>query len=67
LGVFWDRVSRTICPGWLQTVILLISVSWVARTTGMSHQRLVSTIFLTTPLEHLKRHLRFSMTSFPFK
>jgi hypothetical protein len=35
---FWDRVSRTICPGWLWTVILLISASWVARITGVSHQ-----------------------------
>jgi hypothetical protein len=29
--VFWDRVLPTICPGWLQTSILLISASWVAR------------------------------------
>jgi hypothetical protein len=28
---FWDRVSKTICPGWLQTMILLISASWIAR------------------------------------
>jgi hypothetical protein len=35
--VFWDRVSRTICLGWLQTTILLISASWVARITGKSH------------------------------
>jgi hypothetical protein len=35
---FQDRVSRVICPGWLWTVILLISASWVARITGMSHQ-----------------------------
>jgi hypothetical protein len=33
---FWDRVSQTICPGWLQAAILLISVSWVARIIGMS-------------------------------
>jgi hypothetical protein len=36
-GYFRDRVSRTICPGWLQTAILLISASWIARITGMSH------------------------------
>jgi hypothetical protein len=35
---FRDRVSKTICPGWLQTSILLISASWVARITGVSHQ-----------------------------
>jgi hypothetical protein len=32
------RASWTICPGWLQTAILLISDSTVARITGMSHQ-----------------------------
>jgi hypothetical protein len=26
-GFFQDRVSRTICQGWLRTVILLISAS----------------------------------------
>jgi hypothetical protein len=36
--VFWDRVSQTICLGWLRTMILLISASWVARIIGMSHQ-----------------------------
>jgi hypothetical protein len=35
-GFFWDRVSQTICPGWLQTMILLISASWVAMITGVS-------------------------------
>jgi hypothetical protein len=33
VGYFWDRVLRTICPGWLRTLILLISASWVARIT----------------------------------
>jgi hypothetical protein len=44
--VFWDRVLWTICPGWLRTMILLISASQVARITGVSHQHLarVSTI-----------------------
>jgi hypothetical protein len=37
-GFFWDRVSWIICPGWLQTMILLISASWVARITGESHR-----------------------------
>jgi hypothetical protein len=31
------RVSRTIYPGWPWTTILLISASWVARITGVSH------------------------------
>jgi hypothetical protein len=34
--------SRTICPGWLQNVILLISASRVARVIGVSHQHLAS-------------------------
>jgi hypothetical protein len=37
---FWDRVSRTICPGWLQTKSLLINTSWEAWITGVSHQHL---------------------------
>jgi hypothetical protein len=35
-GYFWDRVLGTVCPGWLWTMILLISASLVARITGMS-------------------------------
>jgi hypothetical protein len=35
---FQDRVSRTICPAWLQTAILLTSASQVARIIGMSYQ-----------------------------
>jgi hypothetical protein len=30
-GYFWDKVSQTICWGWLQALILLISASWVAQ------------------------------------
>jgi hypothetical protein len=36
-GFFWDRVLWTICLGWLWNLILLISVSWVARITGVCH------------------------------
>jgi hypothetical protein len=35
--VFEIGSHRTICPGWLWTAILLISASWVARITGVSH------------------------------
>jgi hypothetical protein len=38
IGYFQARVSRTICLGWPWTMILLITVSWVARITGVSHQ-----------------------------
>jgi hypothetical protein len=37
-GCFQDSISQTISLGWLQTVIFLISASWVARITGISHQ-----------------------------
>jgi hypothetical protein len=36
---FWDRVLRTSSLGCFQTMIL-ISVSWVARIPGVSHQSL---------------------------
>jgi hypothetical protein len=32
------RSHELFCPGWVQTVILLISASRVARITGVSHQ-----------------------------
>jgi hypothetical protein len=38
-GFFWDRILQTVCPVWLQTSILLISASWAARFTGVSHWR----------------------------
>jgi hypothetical protein len=38
LWFFWDRVSWTICPGWLRIEIFPISASWEARVTGLSHQ-----------------------------
>jgi hypothetical protein len=37
--VLRDRVLWTICPGWPQTSILLISASWAAGITGVSHWR----------------------------
>jgi hypothetical protein len=36
-GFFKIGSCGTICPGWLRTAILLISASWVARITGVSH------------------------------
>jgi hypothetical protein len=36
--VFFKIVSLTICSDWLQTVILLISDSWVVRIMSVSHQ-----------------------------
>jgi hypothetical protein len=45
-GFFPDRVLGTICLGWLQTAILLISASCVARITGMSHSCLAQAAVL---------------------
>jgi hypothetical protein len=42
---FRDRVSWSICLHWLWISILLISASWVARITDVSHQHLASDIF----------------------
>jgi hypothetical protein len=41
---FWDRVSWSICLGWLQTLILPISASWV-RITCVSHWRPANSLF----------------------
>jgi hypothetical protein len=38
MSFFLDKVSQTICPGCLRTMILLISASRVAGITGVSHQ-----------------------------
>jgi hypothetical protein len=40
LGFFWDRVSWTICLGWLWAMTLLISAFEVARITGVSYRNL---------------------------
>jgi hypothetical protein len=36
-GKLGDEVLGAICPGWLRTVILLISVSQVASIVGVTH------------------------------
>jgi hypothetical protein len=45
-GFFWDSVSWTICPWWLQPSILLISASWISRIIHVSHLHRAETIFL---------------------
>jgi hypothetical protein len=37
-GYFGDVVLQTICSGWLQILILLLSAPQEARITGMNHQ-----------------------------
>jgi hypothetical protein len=39
-GYFQDRVSRTICLGWLRPMTLLNSASWAARIIDMNHWHL---------------------------
>jgi hypothetical protein len=41
----------TVCPGWLWTTILLISVSWIARITGMSHQCPACNVYLCSNVD----------------
>jgi hypothetical protein len=41
-GFLQDRVSKTICLGWLQTSNLLISASCIPRITGVCHQHLAN-------------------------
>jgi hypothetical protein len=45
-GFFQNRILQIICPGWLWTVILLISASWVARITDVNQWHLACNIFL---------------------
>jgi hypothetical protein len=45
-GFFEIGAHWTICSGWLWTMILLISASWVARITGLSHWHLAGYTFL---------------------
>jgi hypothetical protein len=41
-GIFEIESPELFTSGWLQTAILLISASQVARITGMSHQCLAA-------------------------
>jgi hypothetical protein len=55
---FWYRVSWTICSGWLWTVIFLISASWVARITDVSHLCLALFEVLVTELSLSPSHFQ---------
>jgi hypothetical protein len=48
VGYFWVQSSKTACPGWPRTLILLMSASRVARTTGVNHGTQPSVLFLFT-------------------
>jgi hypothetical protein len=50
VGCFRDRISTTVCPGWLQMAILLISASWVASIIGISMAPGQEGIFSRLPL-----------------
>jgi hypothetical protein len=62
MGFFRDRVLQTICLGWLQTVILLISASLVARITDRTHQHPAENFYFKTIL--IFRHSSFGITGF---
>jgi hypothetical protein len=49
IGYFWDRVLWTICLGCLQTTILLIADSRIARIIGMSHLRVATGVYSLCP------------------
>jgi hypothetical protein len=49
-GYFQDKFSWTICPSWLQNVILLVSASWTVRIIGVSNWCLACIRFLIFPL-----------------
>jgi hypothetical protein len=58
-GYFGYGILWTICPGWPWTVLLTISVSQVARITGMSQQYSASgyfwdkvSLFAQTDVDH---------------
>jgi hypothetical protein len=57
--LFQDRVSGTICPGWLRTAILLIFASWVARIISVSHWHL-ATFLLKHAFFVIKNHVHVS-------
>jgi hypothetical protein len=66
-GFFWDRVSWTICPGWLQTKSLLISASWVARIMGVSPTGHLAYSFLKISKIQINTYLCGNIKeSFPF-
>jgi hypothetical protein len=44
----WDGVSWTFYLGWPPTAILLISASWVASITGLSHRAQRNTFMIFT-------------------
>jgi hypothetical protein len=44
-GYFGDEVSRTVCLGWPQTAILLISASQVTKIISVNHQHLAQNSF----------------------
>jgi hypothetical protein len=56
-------VSQTICPGWPQTAILLISACEVARIKGISHQCWASTLLCLAKSYSLFQELLGSLSS----
>jgi hypothetical protein len=61
---FFEIRSCKLCLGWLQISILLISASWVARITGMSHRCPVFLSYLLSDLTLCSdfNHHRYTLT-----
>jgi hypothetical protein len=57
--VFFRQGFTTICPGRLQTAILQISASQVARITGLSHWSLALSSILKHEMDITKNSLKF--------
>jgi hypothetical protein len=51
MGFFKIVSLELFCLGWLQTIILLIAASSVARITGMSHQCPALFLFIFIPVD----------------
>jgi hypothetical protein len=62
-GFFQDKVTWTIFWDWFWIVIFLISASWVARITGVSHQRLAASHFQTWGQKKKKKREREKETN----
>jgi hypothetical protein len=48
-GYFGDRVSHSVCLGWPQPTVLLISASQVTRITGVRHRSLAHHVSFVPP------------------
>jgi hypothetical protein len=61
MGIFEIGSCELFAQGWLPTVILQMSASWVARITGVSYQHPARIIIYISMLrKHLQLHVCYS-------